>query len=197
MSDLKQLVPPLELCKQIPEGNFTATALVWCGDTFYQNIYVLPRACGGCIKKDVNIAAAPTLEEILTALEDIGFHYPTAFKQNGTWQVNCTSCKNGFHDPDLQDSSDMDNAATAALKLWLQLITSQKIITNADAIRQMSTDELTEFLIKNTGCINCVYNVTAHALSSKCNYPDKTVVPDCKNGIKSWLNSPKVKKNEL
>lgn len=57
MSDLKQLVPPLELCKQIPEGNFTATALVWCGDTFYQNIYVLPRACG-CIKKDVDIAAA-------------------------------------------------------------------------------------------------------------------------------------------
>ena len=95
MSDLKQLVPPLELCKQIPEGNFTATALVWCGDTFYQNIYVLPRACG-CIKKDVDIAAAPTLEEILTALEDIGFHYPTAFKQNGTWQVNCTSCKNGI-----------------------------------------------------------------------------------------------------
>ena len=29
MSDLKQLVPPPELCKKIPDGEFADSALVW------------------------------------------------------------------------------------------------------------------------------------------------------------------------
>ena len=32
MSNLESIVPPLELCKQIPEGEFEDSALVWVYD---------------------------------------------------------------------------------------------------------------------------------------------------------------------
>ena len=41
MSNLKSIVPPLELCKQIPTGEFEDSALVWVYDDvpLHQNLW--------------------------------------------------------------------------------------------------------------------------------------------------------------
>lgn len=66
MSNLKSIVPPLELCKQIPEGEFEDSALVWVdGNT--QNpciVFVEPRRYA----IDNTHRPAPTLEEVLEAI---------------------------------------------------------------------------------------------------------------------------------
>ena len=121
MSELKNLVPPPELCKKIPAGNFTTTALAYYGDVFYKNISVLPRESGDCIQKDICIAPAPTLPEILIALEDMGYYCPTAFHQANTWQVDCMTETDESPSAEYLDATDPDNAAAAALKLYLEL----------------------------------------------------------------------------
>ena len=71
MSKLESIVPPLELCKLIPEGEFEDSALGWVdGNT--QNpddIFVEPRryAINGTHRP------APTLEEIITSLLTYGW----------------------------------------------------------------------------------------------------------------------------
>lgn len=113
---LEELVPPLELCKQIPEGEFADSALVWAGDQFYQNIRVLPRGCQ-CIKIDAVISPAPTLAEILAALGDIDCGTNCECENEiriGLWWVSVW--RGGF-----RTSKQDKNPATAALKLWLEV----------------------------------------------------------------------------
>lgn len=75
MSNLESIVPPLELCKQIPEGEFEDSALVWVdGSTQNPNdIFVEQRryAIEGTHRP------APTLEEILDAIGDLGASFCT------------------------------------------------------------------------------------------------------------------------
>jgi len=107
MSKLEDLVPPLDLCKRIPEGAFAESALVWVSD--YENWYVVERDVA-----DPDIAIpAPTLEEILTDLI-VFCDEPVCFWQGG-WYVQA-SRYNGA-----QEEYDMTNSATAALKLWLDV----------------------------------------------------------------------------
>lgn len=69
MSKLENIVPSLELCKKIPDGEFEDTALVWIdGNTRNpEDVFVEPRryAIEGTYRP------APTLEEILDAINDI------------------------------------------------------------------------------------------------------------------------------
>ena len=71
MSKLESIVPSPELCKQIPEGEFDDTALVWIdGNT--QNpeyVFVEPRRYA----IDGTFIPAPTLEEIITSLLTYGW----------------------------------------------------------------------------------------------------------------------------
>lgn len=75
---LEELVPPLELCKLIPEGDFEGSAFLWeavvdmnTGETV--NTHTVPRPSRiGCnpfvyreIAKEFHLYPAPTLEEIL------------------------------------------------------------------------------------------------------------------------------------
>ena len=66
MSNLENIVPPLELCKQIPVGEFEDSALVWCR----------VRGEGVVCQREhwvgvfgMSPVPAPTLEEVL---EEIG-----------------------------------------------------------------------------------------------------------------------------
>lgn len=63
--ELKDLVPPLELCKQIPEGKFADSALIWSYDGDFWSVQdrnaVMPYI-------PENTHPAPTLQEILTVL---------------------------------------------------------------------------------------------------------------------------------
>lgn len=66
MNNLKSIVPPLELCKLIPEGEFEDSALVWVdGNTQNPNsVFVEPRRYA----IDGTHRPAPTLEEVLEAI---------------------------------------------------------------------------------------------------------------------------------
>lgn len=65
MSNLKNIVPPLELCKQIPAGEFEDSALAWYN---FHGVPIL-RWRDNLEKLDgVRPIPAPTLEEVLEAI---------------------------------------------------------------------------------------------------------------------------------
>ena len=75
MSRLENLIPPLELCKQIPAGEFDDSALVWDIHGKFDKWHVEKR-----VKRSVRFGdygrmspphadiSAPTLEEVLEAI---------------------------------------------------------------------------------------------------------------------------------
>ena len=100
MSKLEELVPPLELCKLIPKGEFEDTALLWeavvdmnTGETV--NTHIVPRPSRtGCnpfvyheIAKEFHLYPAPTLEEILQELFFISHGFDLACFWDGGWHV--------------------------------------------------------------------------------------------------------------
>ena len=89
MSNLESIVPPLELCKLIPAGEFEDSALVWVYDDVigflcrtsgceqihkkeWQLKHNHPRKIAIRRKCGQEIYPAPTLEEILDSLDDLG-----------------------------------------------------------------------------------------------------------------------------
>ena len=73
---LESLVPPLDLCKKIPEGAFADSALVWCimqDKVFGDKPKVIERTLADTqyFQRDSKFPA-PTLDEILAALADFG-----------------------------------------------------------------------------------------------------------------------------
>ena len=85
MNKLENLVPPLELCKQIPAGEFEDSALVWVYDDVvgflcrtsgceqihkkeWQLVHNHPRKIAIRRKRGHEIYPAPTLEETMTSL---------------------------------------------------------------------------------------------------------------------------------
>ena len=90
MSKLESLVPPLELCKLIPAGEFEDAALVWVYDDvvgflcrtsgceqFRKKVWQLqknhPRKIAAHRKCGQEIYPAPTLEETITSLLTYGW----------------------------------------------------------------------------------------------------------------------------
>lgn len=74
MSKLESIVPPVELCKRIPAGEFEDTALVWC--RVRGEDVVCPREHWVGVF-GMSPVPAPTLEEILDALDDLGADFCT------------------------------------------------------------------------------------------------------------------------
>lgn len=71
MSSLESIVPPLELCKRIPIGEFDDSALVFRQYVARGEDKVCPRAQYEGVVGDRPVPA-PTLDEILKALGDLG-----------------------------------------------------------------------------------------------------------------------------
>lgn len=125
MSELKNLVPPLELCKLIPQGEFEDSALVWVVNGDYQpKFQIVDKRKYPFIPEDgATLYPAPTLQEILVALPPYGKNEQIlaccvpdwadfdarVFGEN--WRVGYTG------DCSINDK----NPATAALKLYLKL----------------------------------------------------------------------------
>ena len=126
--ELKDLVPPLELCKQIPSGAFEDSALVWFGhDKVYfpppvhSDMEVVPRnelgvTCHVFLETGVRqLYPAPTLAEILEKFDR--FAGASRFKHQ--WMASYEKHPEGeFKWGDLIEIRDTD-AATAALRLFL------------------------------------------------------------------------------
>lgn len=110
MSSLQDLVPPVELCRLIPEGSFAQSALYWA-ELAGVGMDVFTRECGWCPAFDVcgkckNTIPAPTLQEIISDLpHDACF----GFEQHGDFWISLEygPCFSERHPP------------TAALRFWL------------------------------------------------------------------------------
>lgn len=77
MSTLERIVPPLELCKKIPAGEFEDSAMVWKERTGLSRDYLVkirePEDISYKVESaEVNYFPAPTLEEIFYTLGDLG-----------------------------------------------------------------------------------------------------------------------------
>ena len=113
--NLEDLVPPLELCKQIPEGKFKDSALVWWNKT---EPSVYPREDVPSLVIHGYSYPAPTLQEILREMAS----HPNKFRMI-TVEVedpNDFTVVVQFHDY-WRDFQYDKNPATAALKLWLEV----------------------------------------------------------------------------
>ena len=107
-------VPPWELCKLIPDGEFSESLFIWVND-----IDNKPKIVLRPWDYDTSIAkAAPLLQEILEAIphekynEDLTVNFTTHKPYRG-WNV--------FYSDDPDKGFTDRNISTAALKLWLQL----------------------------------------------------------------------------
>lgn len=118
MNNLEQLVPPLELCKQIPEGAFADSALVWQCAMFLATMppkYVWEvRPRNECFGHEV--PPAPTLAEILEALPcDMLADFYLSPTDRGTYRIDMVM------NDTASEIANGDTPATAALKLWMEV----------------------------------------------------------------------------
>ena len=118
--NLEELVPPFDLCKKIPAGEFENTALVYIETKIPQQnktewrVTVANEIIRRCHNRKL---PAPTLQEILEELhkqqEDVFLKWSdTAYNE---WFVNAYT-----HNKEDYQAHD-SNPATAALKVWLKL----------------------------------------------------------------------------
>ena len=110
MSNLKDLVPPLELCKLISAGEFAESAALWVFFPKSDKKFYL------YIREDLDWSKAetypaPTLQEIMAELPACDCY---RFSDKNEWTVLLV---NGPVD----DGVKSDSPATAALKVWLKL----------------------------------------------------------------------------
>lgn len=113
---LEKLVPPLELCKLIPAGEFEDSVLAWID---HRDVYPEENANPSVVVRKIAWAAtskkgvypAPTLQEIMAELPACDCY---RFFDKNEWTVLLV---NGPVD----DGVKSDNPAAAALRLWLKL----------------------------------------------------------------------------
>ena len=118
MSRLEDLVPPLEMCKRIPEGKFTDSCFVRpdqvCGNPVWTRgtrHYYRMDACG------IKMFPAPTLAEIMAEIPC--FMADNYLAGNNVFTI--VAAKKPEYRSDYHGGRDC-NPATAALKLYLELL---------------------------------------------------------------------------
>lgn len=130
MHELKDLVPPLELCKLIPAGEFADSALmceamIGMASRQVLDIRIIPRQkitnnpyVDRKLGREYYIYPAPTFDEILDELhkcqEDVFVKW-SEIAYHG-WLVNAYS-----HGRNEDYQAHDERKTTAALKLWLKL----------------------------------------------------------------------------
>ena len=119
MSNLESIVPPLELCKQIPEGEFEDSALVWeKSEKYFQATEIIDYEYK-VVARDESKGGfpAPTLEEIITKL-------PHKYK-DGRFSVGDNYIEYDTYDGFLVDGTDFcsepEGFAAAAIRLWFMV----------------------------------------------------------------------------
>lgn len=117
MSKLEELVPPLELCKKIPEGHFEDSGLMWelevAANRYHGEWWEVVFRCN---REDEEYYPAPTLAEIMAELDNGRAKSPFCeLLPNGKWRCSC------FDWDRATNVITDENPAAAALKLWLEL----------------------------------------------------------------------------
>lgn len=117
MSRLENLIPPLELCKQIPAGEFEDSALVWeKSEKYFQATEIIDYEYK-VVARDESKGGfpAPTLAEILNALYKQD-RYENKLKicpvfHGGEWSI-------GYSYQKVEKDFDL---TAAALRLWFRV----------------------------------------------------------------------------
>lgn len=109
--NLDSLVPPLELCRKIPAGEFEDSCFVRIGeDTIILRSNV--RVVSG---RQNDIYPAPTLQEIMADLPSGDTACFCCYQGDGIWSMgNCE------HDLYVKNGTEDSSPAAAALKVWLE-----------------------------------------------------------------------------
>lgn len=132
MSELKNIVPPLELCKQIPAGEFEDSVLVWERyERFFRGIDIIGQSDRVKFRNDdqnntvsrcssTQYYPAPTLAEILAKLPFTDGNNLTPICC-GRWVDDLSIWVVGYRNIDELRKTDKNNPAAAALRLWLAM----------------------------------------------------------------------------
>lgn len=136
MSNLTGLVPPLELCKLIPGGEFADSAFVWIEVEIPQENkkeWRVVNATKPILACHNPKHPAPTLQEIMEKIAEIkGVLNPTVFQQLTGWVVDCAYDPTGemteADEPtddeisrlEIKDCRDK-SPVIAAMRLWMKL----------------------------------------------------------------------------
>lgn len=118
LKQLEALVPPSELCMEIPQDDFYGSALAWyMNQNDPSKRVVMPRYAD--VPGWVLFAPAPTLEEIVEALNDCGNVFLQ--KDDDGWMImsELPGDDEGYG-YEVTTERAPDNPATAALKLWMK-----------------------------------------------------------------------------
>ena len=114
MSNLEAIVPPLELCKQIPEGEFEDSALVWVYDEDGIEL-VMPQEVAQY--KHDGMIPAPTPEEIIIDIGKTHKNQVLAYCQT-YWD---TTCYTGRTRTEIFGMKPEQTASESAIRLWFKV----------------------------------------------------------------------------
>lgn len=125
MSNFEDLVPPLELCKLIPAGEFNNSFFVWgysC-DKRNKEPFVDYRDDIEYLRRNMvnapDLYPAPTLQEIMVELCNFTPYCIKVCESFKQWHIECCIAQEYRERYISADSAK--NPATAALKLWIKL----------------------------------------------------------------------------
>ena len=124
--ELDSIVPPRELCAQIPRDCFRNSALVWWGACVYPRLYP-DGVCYGQPWHKRSTIPAPTLAQIVAELtpgeDGCGVLSQFGKDKNGWFMMFSFEGADDDYGTglDIYETKDKNNAAKAALELWLAL----------------------------------------------------------------------------
>lgn len=119
MNKLESIVPPLELCKQIPAGEFEDSVLVWrerIGQISRDNRVIVREPEDISYKNEfveVNFFPAPTLAEIRRKLQNLSVNVIDG--------VITVSCRINPEDTIFETARDDNDVTAGVLRLWLRI----------------------------------------------------------------------------
>ena len=117
LNKLETLVPPLELCKKIPAGEFEDSALVWINtDLKGMTVFVSSKVVMDVLAEKY---PAPTLQEIMVELCNYTPYCIKVCESFKEWHIEC--CIAQEYGERYISADSVANPATAALKLWLKM----------------------------------------------------------------------------
>lgn len=116
MDNLEKLVPPLELCKLIPEGEFEDSAFVWVVNGDYQPKFQIvdKRKYPFIPEAGATLYPAPTLKEILSAIPPGEVGVFCCYLGDGDWSIG-----DNEHDLYVKNGYEGKSPEASALKWWL------------------------------------------------------------------------------
>ncbi len=113
---LEDLVPPVELCKLIPAGEFEDGALMWFSNYHFGGWHIEKRELAVAFTDNGELYPAPTLQEIMVELPPGDTDCFCCYQGDSQWSMG--ACERDLY---VKNGTEDSNPAAAALKVWLEM----------------------------------------------------------------------------